>query len=276
VQLDLVAVGEVLLDVTLPALAPGEVRHGPVRVRAGGTAVNAALAAAAGGARAAVVGRVGADAAAEAIRAHLRAAGIEAHLATDPSRPTGAFVEALGEGPRTVVADRGASDALVVEDLPPLTARATLVSGYVLFHERTQAAGRAALGAFRSRVVGVTAGSAALVGALGPVEVRRVAEGANVFCANATEARALTGLDGDEAALALARLFGTACVTADADGAVAAAAARLERAAPETVMAGDPLGAGDALAGALVAALAGGRDLADALRAGVAAAGRVR
>jgi len=276
VRFDLVAVGEVLLDVTLPAFAPGEIRHGPVHVRAGGTAVNAALAAAAGGARAAVVGRVGPDAAGEAIRAQLRAAGVEALLATDASRPTGAFVEAAGEGPRTIVADRGASDALAVEDLPPVAAHGTLVSGYILFHERTQAAGRAALSAFGSRAVGVTAGSAALVGALGPVEVRRRAEGASVFCANAAEARALTGLDGDEAALALTRLFETACVTSGADGAIAAADGRLERAAPEARIPGDPLGAGDALAGALVAALADGCDLAAALRAGVAAAGTVR
>ncbi len=63
-------------------------------------------------------------------------------------------------------------------------------------------------------------------------------------------------------------------MTAGADGAVASSGGRLERAAPDAVGTGNALGAGDALAGALVAALAGGADLADALVAGVAAGAR--
>ncbi len=146
---DLVAVGEVLLDVTVPAFAPGEVRHGPVRMRAGGTAVNAAVAAAASapGPRWSA-----ASAPTRPARRSARSCaslGIETLLATDPDRPTGAFVEAVGVGPRTAVADRGASDALAVDDLPAVTAHGTLVSGYVLFHERTQEAGRAALARVR-------------------------------------------------------------------------------------------------------------------------------
>ncbi len=272
--LDLVVVGEVMLDVTLLGFAPGEVRHAPVRVRAGGTAVNAALAAAGTGARVAVVGRVGADAAGEAIRASLRAAGVEPLLARDDSGPTGTFVEALGDGPPTIVSDRGVTDALEVGDLPAVAARGTLVSGYLLFRERTQAVARAALHAFGSEVVGVTAGAAALVERLGLAEVRRLAGGAGVVFANGEEACALTGVGGDAAALALADAFGTACVTSGADGAVAVAGGRLERAAPGAIAAGSALGAGDALAGAMVAALAGGSDLAGALRAGVEAGAR--
>jgi hypothetical protein len=41
---DLVCVGEVLLDVTMPQLAQGAVIHAPIEVRAGGVAANAALA----------------------------------------------------------------------------------------------------------------------------------------------------------------------------------------------------------------------------------------
>lgn len=273
-RFDLVAVGEVLLDVTLSSLTPGEVRHARVQVRAGGTAVNAALAVAAGGGRAAVVGRVGSDAAAEAIRAHLGAAGVEPLLTTDSSAATGTFVEAMVDGARTVVVDRGASDALQVDDLPAVAAAATLVSGHVLFHDRTREAAGAALGAFGSRVVGVTAGSAALLGRLGLREVGRRAEGARLFVANADEARALTGLAAAEAALELARVFDFACVTMGAAGAVAASHGRLERAAEDEAAGAGALGAGDALAGAMVAALADGRDLAGALTAGVAAGAR--
>ena len=58
---DLIVVGEVMVDVRAPAVQSGRRSHGSIRLRAGGTAVNAALAAASIGARVSVVGRVGND-----------------------------------------------------------------------------------------------------------------------------------------------------------------------------------------------------------------------
>jgi sugar/nucleoside kinase (ribokinase family) len=112
-------VGEVMLDVFV---ATGE-RHGEIRVRAGGTPANAALAI---GPRALVIGRVGADAAAAAIRHALR--DVELRLAVDRELPTGTYVELAGG---TVFADRGANVALALEDVLPVDADAVLVSGYV-------------------------------------------------------------------------------------------------------------------------------------------------
>jgi sugar/nucleoside kinase (ribokinase family) len=112
-------VGEVMLDVFV---ATGE-RHGEIRVRAGGTPVNAALAI---GPRAVVIGRVGDDAAAAAIRHALR--DVELRLAVDGELPTGTYVE-LADG--TVFASRGANAALALDDVLPLDADAVLVSGYV-------------------------------------------------------------------------------------------------------------------------------------------------
>src|SRR4051812_43053785 len=94
-------------------------RHGPIVVRAGGTPVNAARAIGRG---AIVIGRVGADPAAEAIRAALP--GIELRLSVDPALPTGTYVE-LADG--TVRAHRGAGGALAPEDVLPLDADAVLV-----------------------------------------------------------------------------------------------------------------------------------------------------
>jgi sugar/nucleoside kinase (ribokinase family) len=111
-------VGELMLDVFVTTGG----RHGGIVVRAGGTPVNAALAI---GERALVVGRVGDDAAAGAIRAAL--AETELRLAVDPVRPTGTYVE-LADG--TVHADRGANAALAVEDVLPLHTEAVLLSGY--------------------------------------------------------------------------------------------------------------------------------------------------
>jgi hypothetical protein len=111
-------VGELMLDVYVTTRE----RHGGVVVRAGGTPVNAALAVGPG---ALVLGRVGDDAAAAALRAAL--AGVETRLAVDPALPTGTYVE-LADG--SVHADRGANAALTLDDVVPLTADAVLLSGY--------------------------------------------------------------------------------------------------------------------------------------------------
>lgn len=112
-------VGEVMLDV----LVATPERHGRISVRAGGTPVNVARAI---GRNAIVIGRVGDDAAAAAVRAAL--GGVEARLAVDRELPTGTFIE-LADG--TVHADRGANAALTLEDVLPLEVDAVLVSGYV-------------------------------------------------------------------------------------------------------------------------------------------------
>jgi sugar/nucleoside kinase (ribokinase family) len=112
-------VGELMLDVFVATAG----RHGSVDVRAGGTPVNAALAI---GGRAVVIGRVGDDPAAAAIRVAL--AGIDMRLTIDDALPTGTYVE-LADG--TVYADRGANAALTADDVLPLAAGAVLVSGYV-------------------------------------------------------------------------------------------------------------------------------------------------
>ena len=253
---DFVAVGEVLIDVLVGELVQGAARHDRVRVRAGGTAVNSALAVAAAGGRAAVVGRVGDDAAGRLIRAELAEAGIEPLLSVDSALPTGTFVEALVGGERAVVADRGATDAFGLGDLPAVEARSVLVSGYLLFHDRTHKAAHRALRAFGSGLSGATGGSSELV------DRARLAD-VDVLVVNDAEARALTGLAGEAAALDLAAEVEIACVTLGAEGAVAAGGTRVERVAG--VEREDGLGSGDAFAGRLLAELASGRDLADAL-----------
>jgi ribokinase len=121
---DFVAVGDVMLDIHLPA-PQGARLHAPIAVRAGGSAVNAARAAARLGRRAVVVGRVGDDPAGRLIASELVRERIDALLEVDPSLPTGTTAY-VGE---SVVADRGANVRLEAPELPD--ARATLVSGYL-------------------------------------------------------------------------------------------------------------------------------------------------
>jgi len=265
---DLVAVGEVLLDVRVPALAPGRTVHAPATVAPGGTPVNAALAAARSGASVAVVGRVGADAAGAGIAGALRGAGVEPLLAVDDVLATGVFVDAGTGAHRAVATDRGASAALRPGDLPKeLATLAVLVSGYALLHDDVAPAAREAIArAGGARWVAVTAGAARLVERVGADGFHERARGADVLFANAAEARVLTGCEPAEAAAALAGVYELAIVTVGADGAILAARdGRVERARPPEIASSPAVGAGDALAGAFLAALAGGADLRDAL-----------
>jgi len=217
-----------MLDVLGPAVQPGR-RHAPIVVRAGGTAVTAALSARRAGAAVVVAGRVGADVAGESIRAELARAGVDARLAVDEELPTGTYVEL---GPAAVVS-RGANSRLVPADVPELGIDAVLVSGYVVAHDDTLPAGRHAL-SLAAPWRAVTA-----VPIAGPDFAAR-ARGANVLFANAAEA----GLAG--------QAYEIVCVTHGAEGATVTREGSTEH-VPPTGDAGT--GAGDAFAGAYLAGL---------------------
>jgi sugar/nucleoside kinase (ribokinase family) len=266
VSLDLIAVGDVMLDGALPAPVAGGRVHGRIELRAGGSAANAALAAARLGARAAVIGRVGVDASGRLVADTLAAAGVEPLLARDPEARTGCVVVIGGT---SVVADPGASARLAPDDLPPtLEARAVLVSGYSLLQPGPEAAARAALERSRTDWLAVDAGSARLVAAFGVDRFLEATATAGVLLANAEEARTLTGLGADQAALTLARRYRVVCVKLGRAGAIAASGGDVVRAEVQPVDRADTLGAGDAFAGGFLLSLSRGVDLASALRAG--------
>jgi 2-dehydro-3-deoxygluconokinase len=250
-----------MVDVVCAELpAPGERVHSDVLVRPGGSAVNAAFAAAEAGATATVVGRVGSDATGDLIAAALMERGVVARLARDPELPTGAAV-ALGGA--TVVAQRGANARLSPEDVPDelAAADALFVSGFALLQSGSAAGARAALERFGGRWAGIDLASPRLA-------VRaddEVTSGATVVFATADEARALTGAAPEEAARVLSARFAVACVKLGADGAVAAADGAVERRSAARVERRSPFGAGDAFAGAFLVALANGAPLGAAL-----------
>lgn len=230
-----VAVGELLVDV----VAGGSGHDARVDVRPAGSAFNAAVAAAAAGAEAAVVGTVGDDPAGRMLVAELEARGVRADVTVAAGR-TGTFLLADGR----IRVDRGVSHDLV---LPPrIEADAVLVSGYV-------AAAADALGRAEAPWV-----------ALDAARLAELPPGGNAVVANEEAGLRLTGLDGEEAARALAEGRRLACVTLGAQGAVAVCTGRVERAAPEET-APDAPGAGDVFAGTLLVALARGDDLAAGL-----------
>jgi sugar/nucleoside kinase (ribokinase family) len=263
---DLIAVGDVMLDGALPAPVPGRRVHGRIELRAGGSAANAALAAVRLGASAAVVGRIGGDAAGRLVADDLAAAGVEVLLARDEDAPTGSVVVLGGSG---IVADPGASALLAPEDLPvPLEAAAVLVSGYSLLQAGAEAAARAAIERAQTAWLAVDAASANLVTAFRVERFYAAIAEVDVLLANAEEAFALTGLEGEAAALELGRHCRVACVKLGSEGAVAASAGSAARSVVRPVDGAGTLGAGDSFAAGFLLALAGGAGLAAALQAG--------
>jgi ribokinase len=234
---DLLAVGDVMLDVHITGARPDETVHEAIRVRAGGSAVNAARAARRLGAHAAVAGRVGDDPAGAAIADDLRRSGIEALLETEAGAATGT-VAYIGTG---VAADRGANAGFSPSTLPD--ARVTLVSGYLdpegIAAALAQAHGLRAIDLQRP---GRPAFDADIV--LGPE------------------------LDIEE----LARHHGVVCSTLGARGAIAARGMERVEVAPPRLLAESVPGSGDAFAAGFLLALADGQPLAACVERGCEAA----
>ena len=275
---DVIAVGDVMLDVAVDAeeLARGGDVHGDVVVRPGGSASNAAVWAAAEGAKVRLHGRVGDDLAGRLLRESLEEHGVEAALAVDPDVRTGAVMVARETWERSMVADRGANARLSPDDLPDvLEAGAVLVSGYLLFHPGSEAAGRAALERARAEHVAVDAASWPLLRDLGPGRFLLAAGPASVLLLNGKEAETLAGPDPEAAAAKLAERFALVAVKLGSQGVVVAAAGGVRRYPVEPVEEADPTGAGDAFDGVLLAALTLGAPLEEAVGRASAAGARV-
>jgi sugar/nucleoside kinase (ribokinase family) len=236
-MLDFLAVGDVMLDVRLPAAPASARQHGVISSVAGGSAVNAARTAVRLGAQAAVAGGVGDDTIGRVIELELEAAGIRPLLTRVDAASTGTAVYSRD----AVVADRGANALWRPESLP--AARVTLVSGYL--PEATRARALQLASGLRAvdlqGVAGETAGADVVIG---------------------------PHLDLD----ALGPRHRVACATRGAEGAEAVADGVRASAVPPRVLNGSPVGAGDAFAAAFLLALADGRPLAEALERGCAEA----
>lgn len=273
-----IVVGDVMTDVV--ASLSGPVARGsdtPARIvqRGGGAGANVAVWLARAGAEVTLIGRIGDDAAGRAAADGLRAEGVDARLAIDPARPTGACVVLVEPGgERSMLPDAGANAGLEAEPLPDDAAHLH-VAGYALLHPGSRPAARALLAAARSAGIGVSVdpSSAAPLQRTGAATFLEWVGGIDLLVPNRDEAAVLTGMrDPKAAARALTAHAREVAVKLGPQGALWTDGETQVRVPAVDVLVTDTTGAGDAFAAGLLAARLADAEPADALGAGCALA----
>ncbi|BBL81027.1 ribokinase [Rubrobacter xylanophilus] len=281
-----VVVGDVLYDMV--ARIEGELPIGddsfvPIRDAPGGSAANVAAWLAILGVETHLVGRVGDDPVGEHLEAGLREAGVRTHLFRDASLPTGkVFVLVDGSGERTMITDRGAGEALGLQDLPlELFASGghLHLTGYLFSGGSRRAVALEALRLARraSMSVSVDPSSVTLLRAVGPERFLRWTAGADLAFPNLAEGALLSGRkEPEEVFRVLLGHYRAVVLKLGPEGALYAGrdGARERQTAPR-VARPDATGAGDALCAGFLAARLRGRPPAEALRMGVRLASRI-
>jgi ribokinase len=248
---------------------PGETALGDALVVSpGGKGANAAAAAARARANVVFVSAVGADADGEHALATLRAEGVEpAAVAIREHAPTGAaLIVTDAEGANLIAVAPGANATVDPEHVTRSLAGISGADVVLVSAEIPEAAVAAAVHAGAERAAATVLDPAPARPSL--LEAARIGA---ILTPNESEALELTGCaDVEEAARALSELTGRAAViTLGAAGCLMADGGAVTRVAAAPVDAiVDTVGAGDAFAGGLAAALARG----DALEIAVAAA----
>jgi sugar/nucleoside kinase (ribokinase family) len=251
----IVCVGDVMVDVVahLPGpLAIGSDTPAPIRLVGGGAAANVAAWAAAAGAAATLVGRLGDDPLGHRAAAELGATGVDVRVEFDAQRPTGTCIVLVDpSGERTMVPAAGANDApLDTAALPP-AADWLYLSGYALFAAGARESARGALAAAREHgwSIAVDAASAAPLATVGADTFLDWLGDRIVLFANRDEAQVLTGrADPDAAARELAARLGQAVIKLGPAGAIWSDGASVCSSPAPSVPVVDTTGAGDAFA----------------------------
>ena len=263
-------VGDVVTDIVAVPSAPlssDSDTAARIRTRPGGSAANTAVWAAYRGASVRMLGRVGADSVDWHYR-HLAEHGVEPVLRVDTESPTAVVIALIAaDGERGMVTDRGAGAALGPSDwddaLLDDVAHVHL-SGYLWFAEPGARLADRILDTARRRGLStsVDPASTGFLREHGVAEFLARIRGTDLLFPNADEARLLSGhTDVDRAAADLARHFGLVAVTLGADGALLAEGTSPPvRSVAPTVDVTDLVGAGDAFAGAFLAAWLAGAD----------------
>jgi ribokinase len=252
---------------------PGETALGDaVRISHGGKGANAAAAAARSGATVVFISAVGADADGEDAIAtlHSEGVGVDAIAVQEDVSTGAALIVTDAQGANLIAVAAGANARLdphhVRRSLEDLVARDVVLVSAEIPDDAIEAAVRAG----HNRQAGTVLDPAPARPSL--LEAARIGA---IVTPNDSEARELTGRDGaEDAARRLAELTGRpAVVTLGEAGCLVANGSTVTRhAATPAATIVDTVGAGDAFAGGLAAALAGGDPLDAAVEAALRAA----
>jgi len=271
--------GDLLEDVVVHLAGP--VAHGSdtrssITHHRGGSAANVAVAAARSGAPARFLGQVGADARGDALLAALSRDGVESRVVRRGRTGTLVVLVEPG-GERTMLADRGAAAELTPGDVDPAWLAGAAVLHLPAYSLCEPPLGSAALALSREAARRgiprtVDASSVAVLGAAGPEEfLRLLADIApSVVFANTAEADLLgvaRGAPLPGAGLTVVKRGGEPALLVSPTGTVEVPA----RPVPSVL---DSTGAGDAFAGAFLAALLRGAGPEEATAAGHTLAAR--
>ncbi|WP_029041860.1 carbohydrate kinase family protein [Cucumibacter marinus] len=284
-----VVVGDVMRDIIAVPEGPiaiGSDRRASISEHPGGAAANQAVWLAHFGVPVMLAARVAAHdiAGYEAQFAKLH---VEARLAGDPERPTGALITLVDKsGERSFLTDRGANLNLCAADLPPSLlegASMLVVSGYSLFEAGPRQAVLGFMDAARLAGVpmAVDPATVTFLREFGPQAFIEATRGVAIISPNEEEAEVLTGKTNPEAqAEVLAAHYPTVLIKLGPDGALARLEdGRVFRMPSPDVEVIDTTGAGDAFLARFIAArLAGESDdraLALAVTAGAYAVMRI-
>lgn len=235
----------------------------------GGKGLNQAVAAARAGGDVGFLGAVGRDAFGDALRRCLEQDGIDTRGVVEVDEPTGtAHISVLDGGENAIVVVSGANAAIT--ELDDASKRRIEDARYLVaqFERPLELIGEAF----------VLARGLGIQNVLTPAPVQPVDHAllqlVDILIPNAQETCELAGVDDEtEAAVALSRTVGMVVMTRGSRGAlVARDGAVLTEVAPRKVEAVDTTAAGDTFAGVLIAFLAEGAALDDALDAATVAA----
>lgn len=274
-----IVVGDVIDDVhafTEGPIRPDTDTLASIALRPGGSAANTACWIGHLGVPVTFYGRVG-ERDRERHQMEFAKYGVVAELQGDPERPTGTIVVIVHGDSRTMLSDRGAnltldvSDVEVTEDSPAVLH----LTGYSFFHrdsiddlvglmDRTKAAG--------GQVV-LDCSSAGFLADHGAEWWWDIARHATIVRGNEDEAKFLTGEDPERAAEAFAAHGVVGIVTLGPDGASwcepGGSVRHLDASPLGPSGFVDPTGAGDAFSAGLIASLASGGTLDEAVRQGL-------
>jgi sugar/nucleoside kinase (ribokinase family) len=282
-----VVVGDLLYDMLAHVgeggASPGVDTFTPIHASPGGSAANVASRLARLGVKTRFVGRVGDDVFGEFLVGEMERVGVEGRVVRDAELPTGkVFVMVDGDGERTMITDRGASERIGPEDIPKsfFTPNSHLhLTGYMFSEGSRREAAKKSLRLARGAgmSVSVDPSSVPLLEGIGAERYLQWTSGADICFPNLEEGAFLSGCEVPEGIVeGLLGHYRAVALKLGAGGAIYAdgSGAKVRMPAAEVPVT-DTTGAGDAFCAGFLSGWVLGEEAGACLGRGVRISGEV-